>query len=107
MKIEGIQHVAEQKRQQAKWNRCEAASVSTDPRIAHECEVTAKCLDEEAEQLERMAKGNHELIQNIEHLIRYLATSNDKSAQRTLAMRDLESASSRLRREVGYQFQQS
>lgn len=102
MNLQGIQHIAARKREQAEWCRKKAASITKDPRDAHENEVAAGRLIEEAENLERMAKGNQELILNIETLIHYLATTNDKSAQRTLAMRDLESASSRLRREVGY-----
>lgn len=103
MKVTGILEIAKQKRDQAGWERKQAAPPSKDPRIAHDCEVAAKTLDQEAEQLERMASDDWHVIENIEILIKHLAASSDKSAQRTLAMRDLESASSRLRRELGYQ----
>lgn len=101
MDIRGLHYLAKQKRQQAKWQRTKAAATHTDPRIAHECEESAKALEAEAEIHERHANGNTDLILNIESLIHYINNSPDKSAYRTLALRDLESASDRLRRELG------
>lgn len=101
MDIRGLHYLAKQKRQQAEWNRAKAAATHTDPRLAHECEASATALETEAATHDRHAKGNTDLIINIESLIHYINHSPDKSAYRTLALRDLESASMRLRRELG------
>ena len=103
MNLKGIQHLAKDKKGQAAWNRNKAASTRTDPRDAHESEQVAKRLEAEATQLSRQARSDAALIQNIEFLIHDLSTSTDQSAHRTLALRDLENASGRLRRELGYQ----
>lgn len=101
MEIAGLHKLAHQKRQQAEWNRAKAAAPHTDPRLAHECEEAAKRLDAEADLLDRHIKGDIDIIINIEALIHYLNHSPDTSAHRTLALRDLENASGRLRRELG------
>jgi hypothetical protein len=101
--MKGILDIAKQARESAKWNRAKAAAIHTDPRIAHDAESAAKRSDAEAEKLERMARSDRALIDTIELLIHDIATSSDQSPSRTLAMRDLENASSRLRRELGYQ----
>lgn len=102
MQTAGLRHLAKTKRQQAEWNRAKAAATHTDPRDAHQAAELAASLDREAEMIERQAKANADLITNIETLIHYLNHSPDKSAHRTLALRDLESAADRLRRELGH-----
>ena len=101
MDIAGLHKLAHQKRQQAEWNRAKATATHTDPRLAHEIEEAAKRLEAEAALHDRHIKGNTDLIINIEALIHYIHHSPDTSAYRTLALRDLESASDRLRRELG------
>jgi hypothetical protein len=99
--ISGLYKLIQQLREQATANARRVRSVKTDPRMAHECAVAAEREAEEADELAKHAESNVELINKIEELIRYLANSKWQSARRTLAMRDLESASDRLRRELG------
>lgn len=101
--MKGILDLAKNKRQSAEWNRAKAAAQHKDPRDAYEAEVHAKHLDAEADQLERIGRSDKALILNLELLIHDLTTSTDKTAYRALALRDIESASSWLRRELGYQ----
>lgn len=101
MNIPGIYSLIAQRRQSAEWDRAKAAGTRTDPRLVHELEESAKRTDAEVDRLQTHAKSNEELIQNIEMLIHYLNGSSIKSAHRTLALRDLESASGRLQRELG------
>lgn len=101
MEIAGLFRLIATRRQQAEWHRARAAATRTDPRTAHELEQAAKQVEKDVEELERHAKSDAELIQNIEMLIGYINSSPIKSAHRTLALRDLESASDRLRRELG------
>lgn len=101
MNIAGLYKLIDQLRQQAKWNRAKAAAPSADPRVAYEAEVSAKDAESRAEELEAHAKGNQDMILNIESLIHYLNHSPHKSADRTIATRHLEDASMRLRRELG------
>lgn len=103
MNIKGIQHLAKEKKEQAAWGRDKAAAAHTDPRDAYESAQVAERLDAEAAKLGRQARSDAAIIQNIELLIHDLSTSTDQSAHRTLALRDLENASGRLRRELGYQ----
>ena len=97
----GLLHLAAVKRDQAAWCRTHAKATKSDPRMAHENEVRAAELTAEADQLAGHAKGNAELILNIETLIHYLNHSPINSADRVLALRHLEDASMRLRREIG------
>lgn len=99
--IPGLLDLARTRRQQAEWNRAKAAATHTDPHIAHECQQAALRMDKEAESAEAHAKGNQDIILNIETLIHYLIHSPHNSAHRTLALRHLEDASMRLRREIG------
>lgn len=101
MNIAGIHQLIAHKRKTAEWNRAKAAAPQTCPRIAYDAEMDAKKLEEEATTLEGHAKSDWELIQNIEMLINYLVHSPYTSAHRTLALRSLEEASMRLRRELG------
>lgn len=101
--MKGIQHIAAQQLEQAKWNRTKAADPHTDPRISHEATLTAERLDAAAANLLRQARSDQAIVDNIELLIHDLATSADQSPHRTLAMRSLEVASGHLRRELGYQ----
>lgn len=99
--IKGLHMMIAQKLTTAKWQKQKAAAVDTDPRIAHEAGVDADKLEAEAANLAAMARSNEAMVTAIESLILRLENSTHKSAYRTLAMRDLQSASNWLRRELG------
>ena len=84
----------------AKYQRDRALAPNTDPRIAHESGISADRLDAEIIALSEQIEENVTSIEGIEHLIRLLTSSPHKSADRTLAIRHLEDASMRLRREL-------
>lgn len=91
--IPGLYLLIARKRGGAAWQR---ANDDTPVGLA-----AAKHSDEEADNLEGHARSNEAIISMIELIIHDLQTSSIKSADRTLALRDLESASMRLRRELG------
>jgi hypothetical protein len=99
--VPGLLKAARQLREQAEWNRTKAKAAKTDPRLAHEAECSAKADEARAGQLERHASCNIADVNALEFLIHTLKTSPHQSAYRTLALGDLESASSWLRRELG------
>jgi hypothetical protein len=72
-----------------------------DPRDAHEREMSARTARTQADDLKIMIEETESFIERIEELIDHLANHPSKSAHRTLAQRDLENASMRLRRELG------
>lgn len=74
---------------------------STDPRLSYEAGVTAAQLEREAKAMTEQRDGNNELICELQKLINYLESSPRKSSHRTLALRHLEDAQSRLMRENG------
>ncbi len=87
--------------QQAEALRRQERNPSTDPRLAHEAGVSAERLEGEIQKLTQHRAGNLEMIGLIAELIRFLEASPHKSAHRTLALRHLEDAQSRLIRETG------
>lgn len=91
--IAGLYQLIARKRGGAAWQR---ANDDTPVGLA-----AAKHSDEEADNLEAHARSNESIIPMIELIIHDLQTSSHQSAQRTLTLRDLESASMRLRRELG------
>jgi hypothetical protein len=97
----GLYQLAKTKRQQAEWLRRKMETPQTDPRIAHECEVSAAQLEKDADGLLVHAKENETLILSIETLVHFFNHSPHQSDGRTLALRHLEDASMRLRRETG------
>lgn len=99
--LKGLHSQIAQKLTTAKWQKQKAAAVDTDPRIAHDAEVDAEKLKAEAANLAAMARSDEAMVPAIESLIIRLENSTHKSAYRTLAMRDLQSASNWLRRELG------
>ncbi len=99
--IPGLLRAVKQLREQAQWNREKAKATTTDPRIAHEADMAAAEDEKRANKAEAQARSNVALVNNIELLVHDLRTSSLQSAERTLAMRDLENASMRLRRELG------
>ena len=101
LSIPGLLHLAAKKRQQVEWLRTKAANPAADPRDAHESEVSAAAMEEDAIGLESHATENTSLVLNIETLIHALLHSPFQSADRKLALRHLEDASMRLRRETG------
>jgi hypothetical protein len=62
---------------------------------------SADRMDEEADAAEAHARSNEDLITATEMIIAELSAHSHPSPSRTLAMRDLEMASMRLRRELG------
>jgi len=78
-----------------------AQKPSTDPRIAHECSITAHELARDVSDLTKISSEDRDMIIQIEATAEFLRLSKFKSPLRTLAMRDLESAAANLRRELG------
>jgi predicted RNase H-like nuclease (RuvC/YqgF family) len=78
-----------------------AQKTTTDPRTAHECSITAEELARDVSDLTKISGEDRDMIIQIEATAEFLRLSKFKSALRTLALRDLESASARLRRELG------
>ncbi len=101
MKIAGLYQVIAAKRFAAGEAARVCRNLATDPRRAHEAGVESELLAKESEDVAAHVSGNVQTIEGIEHMIHYLKTSPYKSADRTLAIRDLEQASMRLRRENG------
>jgi hypothetical protein len=99
--IAGLYALAASKRAQAGELAMSASDRNATPRDAAEMQERADSLRKEAIEHEQHARGNEELVQNIECLIHYLLQSNHKSAGRTLVQRKLEEASGHLRRECG------
>jgi hypothetical protein len=99
--IPGLYQLAKHKRQQAEWARVKIGNPHTDPRVAHECEVTAAQLEKESEVLLKHASENENFILACETLISGMLASEHGGPNRTLAIRHLESASMRLQRENG------
>lgn len=71
------------------------------PQESHDnAEDAVRCANDAA-RLEAHATENADMITQIETIITFLKISKHTSADRTLAMRELESASMMLRREIG------
>lgn len=79
----------------------QARDPNTEPRDAHRYAERADRHAAEADQLMAQVDDNAQVVEGIEHLIHYLTNSTIQSPSRTLAMRELENASMRLRRECG------
>lgn len=93
--IAGLYQLIARKRAGAAWQR-----ENDDSTIGQHAAVRS---DAEADKLESHAHSNVDLINAMEIIIHDLTTSSIQSAPRTLALRELESASMRLRRELGDQ----
>lgn len=93
--IAGLYQLIRRKRDGAAWVR-EHANETPE-----KADYDARLLEKEADSLESHARSNVAAVNIIELLIHDFTTSSHASAARTLAMRDLESASMRLRRELG------
>jgi hypothetical protein len=78
-----------------------AQKPSTDPRTAHECQFTADQLAADVTALTAAAKETRDIIIQVEATAEFFRLSKFKTPLRTLAMRDLESCSAHLRRELG------
>ena len=98
--IPGLYQLRMRRIEQAKYNRNRAMAVDADPHIAHESEVVATRLEKEVVMLNEQITENVQTVEGIEHMVRILVSSPHKSADRTLAIRHLEDASMRLRREL-------
>ena len=98
--IPGLYQLRMRRIEQAKYNRGREHAVDVDPHIAHESGVTAERLEKEVVMLNEQIHENVTTVEGIEHMVRYLTVSPHKSPDRTLAIRHLEDASMRLRREL-------
>lgn len=74
---------------------------SSDPRLAYEAGVRAAELTAQMDKLVQHRSGNHSVIRQLENIILYLEQSPHQSAHRTLVLRHIEDAQSRLLRENG------
>ena len=99
--MKGLHHEIWAKRRQATELHARAAIPSCDPRTAYEDGRTAKQLLADADAMARICHENEEAILQIEALIVNLDQSQHGSRHRSIAVRHLEDASMRLRRENG------
>lgn len=89
-------------KQEARDRRAAAALHAADgPRVCHDHEVAADVLGGQIATLKSHAEENERMIGNLQGLLMELAASGHQSAHRTLALRHLEDAQSRLMRELG------
>lgn len=99
--LAGLWANAESARRNAASRARAAEKPATDPREAHDCAALSKSFSKEAAALELAANENDFLIAEIERVIETIRRSKHQTADRMLAMRKLEDASMRLRRENG------
>lgn len=81
--------------------RVTAAAVDSDPRIAHDVSVEVLRMAREEKELMTQIQEDVEFMAGIQGLINRITVSPHGSANRTLAIRHLEDAQSRLQRELG------
>lgn len=101
MNIPGLYYQIETKRRAAGELARAARLPDCEPLTAHEKSLTAEQLALQSEDLSEFAKANEQVIQNINNLLHYLATSKFQSRYRKLAITALEDAQNWLRRENG------
>ena len=101
MNLPGLIQLLSVKRRAAVQAAAIARDPDTKPVTGHESALRADELAREGDAIAEHLQGNLQSIEGIEHLIHYLKKSPHRSADRTLAIRDLEAASMRLRRENG------
>ena len=99
--IKGLHHRKELLSRDLLTLRARARRPETDPRTAHEAGVAADGVERELHQVTATIASDVELVGEIQQQINYLSESSFKSAHRTLALRHLEDAQSRLLRELG------
>lgn len=97
----GLKRQAAQMREQAQWCRTAQSKPSKDPHDAYDAGVQSAELLRKADAAEAHARDNAAVVLAIETIIPALANPDFMSAQRMLALRALEEASDRLRREIG------
>ena len=99
--IPGLLIAASLKRGEAQRKAVIGRRRSGCPQESHDnAEDAVRCANEAA-KMEAHATENADMITQIEVVITFLKISKHGSAERTLAMRDLERSSMRLRREIG------
>jgi hypothetical protein len=81
--------------------RVTAAAVDSDPRIAHDAGVSVIRMAGDEKALTEQILEDVTWIANLQGMINRMTVSKHGSAQRTLALRHLEDAQSRLLRELG------
>lgn len=102
MTLPGLHHLIATKRAAAgAAARTGREAEATDPRMAHECAVTAERLALEAEGHAEHLHGNEQTMEGIMHQINYLTRSTHQSRCRKLAITALEEAHNWLMRENG------
>lgn len=99
--IHGLLREARRKELQAAREATESRSQKKDPRMAHDLAESAERNSVEAAEIRSYAAENADLIIQVEAICQFIQTAPRSSAHRTLALRDLESAAMRLRRELG------
>lgn len=101
MILHGLHHSIAMKRTAAGELARQARRPACDPRTAYEKSIEAERLAVEAEDLADHARGNEELLENLNKLLHYLAVSKHQSRYRKLTITCLEDAQNWLLRENG------
>lgn len=99
--IHGLLREARRKELQAAREATESRSQTKCPRLAHDLGVSAEKLSVEAGQLRSYVAENADIVLQIEAICDFIGTAPRTSAYRTIALRHLEDAAMRLRREIG------
>lgn len=99
--ISGLHHQLAQTRQQLVAASDRANHPNAEPRDTHAAQAHADVLGREIADLQHHIEGDLKLCDEIQQLINFLNASKAKTAHRTLALRHLEDAQSRLLRELG------
>jgi hypothetical protein len=99
--IHGLLREAKRKELQATREATESRSQKKCPRTAHDLGVSAEKLAVEAAGIRSYCAETADIILQIEAVCDFIGTAPRTSAHRTIALRHLEDAAMRLRRELG------
>lgn len=99
--LSGLHELLAATRQAATHHAQAAQDPALNPVEQHERGLKADELAANADHIATHIKSDVELVASIEHLVLYLEKSPIQSRNRVLAMQLLETASMRLRRELG------
>lgn len=99
--IHGLLRIAAEKEAQASREADASLAEKKSFATAHASGVEADRLAKEAGEIRAYAGDTADIIVQVEAIITYINLGKLGSPSRTLALRDLESASMRLRREIG------
>ena len=73
------------------------------PQDAHDAAILAKEMEREIERIEAMLEDDHVILAQIDAALIRLRNLAHATANRTLAIRHLEDAESRIRRDMGHE----